>query len=75
MLVRYLDDSSSAKKTILNTRRSSTVFGLGIKITEEDTKINGSRLPTSRQVMRCLIYHLNEDGHKNRTRWESKKIV
>ena len=43
--------------------------------TEKDSKITGSHLPTSCPVLCCLMYHLNEDGHKNQMRWESLKDV
>src|SRR6218665_551553 len=38
-------------------------------------KITGSRLPTSLQVLRCLMYHLDEGACVNRTRWQSAKLV
>ncbi|KAG8171349.1 hypothetical protein JTE90_007601 [Oedothorax gibbosus] len=57
------------------TRMSSTIFGLGSGITEEDCTITGSRLPTNLQVLRCLMYHLQEGVRINRTKWESAKIV
>lgn len=57
------------------TRLSSTIFGLGSGITDEDCTITGSRLPTNLQVLRCLMYHLEEGTHINRTKWESAKIV
>ena len=57
----------STKKTILNMKKSSTIFGVGKKITEEVSKITGSSLTPS-HVLDCLICHLNEDGHKNLTR-------
>lgn len=57
------------------TRLSSTIFGLGSGITEEDSVITGSRLPTNLQVLRCLMYHIQEGTHINRTKWEAAKIV
>ena len=52
------------------------IFGLGNKITAEDSEIIGARLPTNEQVLRCIRYHLNDGGTcENRTRWESAKLV
>ena len=48
---------------------------LGCKVTNDDAKITGSRLPTSLQVLRCLMYHLDEGACVNRTRWQSAKLV
>lgn len=62
--------SESAK-----TRQSSMVFGLGSGITQEDSEFKGSRLPTSLQVLRCLMYHIEEGAHQNLTKWESSKLV
>ena len=63
---------STAPKNV-PTRQTSTIFGLGSKITAEDSTITGSRLPTSSQVLRCLMYHL-ADG-SNCSRWEAAKAV
>ena len=65
---------SSTQKT---TRQSCLIFGLGSKITAEDSEIKGARLPTSEQVLRCIRYHLTDGGtrRENRTRWESAKLV
>jgi hypothetical protein len=57
------------------TRHASAVFGLGNGITELDAKITGSRLPTSMQVLRCLMYHIKNGVHESRTRFQSAKIV
>src|ERR1044072_832550 len=62
------------KKNSTKTRKSSTVFGIGRKISDEDANINGCRLPTSNQVLRCLMYHLNDGASMNRTRWECAKL-
>ena len=48
---------------------------MGRGITKEDEKITGSRLPSSSQVLRCMMYHLNEGSSTNRTRWEAAKLV
>src|SRR6218665_3193797 len=52
--------SGNNGKKKLVTRRSLNVFGLGCKVTNDDAKITGSRLPTSLQVLRCVMYHLDE---------------
>lgn len=65
---------SSSQKAV-TTRKSSAVFGLGSGVTKEDAKITGSRLPTSSQVLRCMIHHLNEGLPENRTRWEAARLV
>jgi hypothetical protein len=57
------------------TRRSVTVFGLGSGITEVDSNITGSRLPTSVQVLLCMLYHLKHGAHENCTKWDAAKIV
>lgn len=57
------------------TRLSAVVFGLGSAISKEDSDITGSRLPTCRQVLRCMMYHIEEGSHENRTKWESAKLV
>lgn len=67
--------SASLSKKTPPTRQSSTIFGLGNKITAEDSTITGSRLPTCLQVLRCLMHHLAEGVHENCTRWEAAKIV
>jgi len=51
------------------------VYGLGSSITKDYSIINGSRLPTSLQVLRCLMYHLDEGVNEKHTRWESAKFV
>jgi len=59
----------------METRLSSNIFGLGSKVTCHDSKINGSKLPTNLQVLRCMMYHIEEGLHENRTKWESSKLV
>ena len=65
----------SSSQEPCTTRTSSALFGLGRGITKEDAKITGSRPPTSSQVLRCMMYHLNEGSSANRTRWEAAKLV
>jgi len=57
------------------TRQSSAIFGLGNGITELDAKITGSRLPTSMQVLRCLMWHIESGVQEGRTRFQSAKLV
>jgi hypothetical protein len=57
------------------TRQSASIFGLGNAITMEDSVITGARLPTSKQVMRCLMFHVQEGAAANRTKWQSAKLV
>ena len=52
------------------TRKTKNIFGLGKGITEDDSLITGSRLPTCRQVLRCMMYHLQKGASKNQTKWE-----
>src|SRR6218665_2045807 len=73
--IQMTPNSGNNGKKKLVTRRSLNVFGLGCKVTNDDAKITGSRLPTSLQVLRCLIYHLDEGACVNRTRWQSAKLV
>jgi len=65
---------SSSQKPC-KTRRSLELFGLGKGITKEDATITGSRLPTSSQVLRCMMYHINEGLSVDRTKWEAAKHV
>ena len=70
------DAGSRAQTVVVNrTRQSSTIFGLGSRITQDDEHITGSRLPTSLQVLRCLRYHLEEGRSERRSRWEAAKLV
>lgn len=57
------------------TRQSSAIFGFGNGITELDAKITGSRLPTSMQVLRCLMWHIETGVRESRTRFQSAKMV
>ena len=57
------------------TRKAAEFFGLGKGINVTDSDITGSRLPTSRQVLRCLMFHIQEDGPNNGTKWAAAKTV
>ena len=65
------------EKKVKKTRKSAEVFGLGQAITEDDFLITGARLPTYRQVLRCLMYHTQPDKKTkiNKSRWEAAKAV
>lgn len=58
-----------------STRRHTEVFGLGPGIGEDDGEIHGSRLPTSRAVLRCFMYHLNVGKALRRTKFETAKSI
>lgn len=55
---------------MVETRKSTELFGLGPAITEEDSEINGSRLPTYGQVLRCFLYY-----YKNQRKGTAAKSV
>ena len=57
------------------TRQSSAIFAVGNGITELDSKITGARLPTSMQVLRCLMWHIETGVQESRTRFQSAKMV
>ena len=42
-----------------SSRKSLAIFGLGEAILPEDAVITGARLPTRRQVLRCMMHHTN----------------
>ena len=46
---------TSTPESTPGTRRAKSVFGLGKGINDDDSQITGSRLPTSRQVLRCMM--------------------
>lgn len=64
-----------AMRAAATTRQSSTIYGLGNAVTKDDGEITGSRLPTSRQVLRCMMHHVQEGASTKQTRWESAKLV
>ena len=57
------------------TRKKKQVFGLGDGITENDKQITGSRLPTARQVLRCLMYHVKDGSSKKVKKRDCAKLV
>ena len=59
-----------------STRQSSVVFGLpGGAITASDSVITGARLPTNRQVIRCMLYSIESGCKTNTTKWEACNAV
>jgi len=56
--------TNSEKKQ--KTRRATELFGLGPAICADDATITGIRLPTSLQVLRCMMYHCNVTSHSER---------
>jgi len=50
-------------------------IGLDAAISQDDATITGSRLPTSKLVLRCMLFHLKDIFPQNRTKYEAAKIV
>ena len=67
--------STSTPSNATRTRNTSTIFGLGEGITEADGTITGSRLPSSRQVLCCLLYHYQQGIPESKTRTQAAKQV
>lgn len=67
-------DSSTPNPTPV-TRKTSTIFGLGSGITAEDSQITGSRLPTCKQVLRCLMFYQQEEEFVHRTKLACAQLV
>lgn len=45
-----------------STRKTNDIFGIiGRGLTEDDRIIQGSRLPTSNQVLRCMMFHTQDE--------------
>ena len=63
------------KSTAKKTRKTAEIFGLGKGITVADGTITGSRLPTSRQILRCLMYHYQQGITQSKTRNQAARIV
>ena len=58
-----------------NTRSEKDIYGLGPSVTQTDVTITGSRLPTAKQVLKCVIFHLEDGYSQNRTKYQAAKIV
>ena len=67
--------AKSISKSKVATRNSCLVFGLGSAITKDDCEITGSRLPTCRQVLRCMMFVMQNEGSEKLTKWKSAQIV
>ena len=65
--------SSTPTSSAKVTHKTAEIFGLGSGITDSDAEITGSRLPTCRQVLRSLMYHLRKGVSEPRTRIEAAK--
>ena len=59
----------------MSSSRLKDIFGLGPSITQDDLNITGSRLPTSKQVLRCFLSHQNYHAEKNLTKRDCAKKV
>ena len=61
------------------TRLARAIYGLGTAVTEEDGTLTRVRLPTCRQVLRCLMWHIQKEiGEGKQTqalKWKSASIV
>lgn len=60
------------------TRKAVAIFGLGSAISIADAKITGCRLPTYRQILRCLMYNcrvIDEHTGKTSSKWKAAKTV
>jgi len=63
------------ESNVLRTRNATVTFGLGKSISQKHAEITGAKLPTSWQVLRCMMWHLQESPCKKRSKWEASKIV
>ena len=57
----------------MTTRQATEIYGLGSGITEADSDITGAKLPTSMQVLRCMMYHVRNTSQISK--WDAAKIV
>uniref|UniRef100_UPI00358E1E58 uncharacterized protein n=1 Tax=Myxine glutinosa TaxID=7769 RepID=UPI00358E1E58 len=64
------------------TSSRTLVFGLGASITNEDGIITGAKLPSGRQILRCMLYNCDAQLHAKRpssigalSRFEVAKVV
>ena len=56
---------SAVHKFTLKTRKSANIFGLGNAITKENSIITGAHLPMSLQLLRCLMFYVQEGASTN----------
>ena len=45
-----------------STRKISAVYGLGEGVTQDDEILKGAKLPTVRNVIRCVRYHVQQSS-------------
>lgn len=64
------------------TSSRNLVFGLGASITNNDGIITGAKLPSGRQILRCMLYNCDAQLHAKRpgstgalSRFEAAKVV
>lgn len=67
--------SKTPKNISMITRKSSDIFGFGQDVSSRDSDITGSRLPTGRQILRCMMFHVKDGLSTRRQKWDSAKIV
>ena len=65
---------------VKKTRTSGAVFGLGKALTDIDATITGARLPTCKQVLRCLMWNIQKEtsstyGKASKIKWKCANIV
>ena len=56
------------------TRKSNAVYGLGGGVTQDDEVLKGAKLPTIRNVVRCVRYHVQQ-GNGFMSLFEASKKV
>ena len=71
-LQKEISPSQNAKS---GTRISKLIYGLGTAINNDDARITGSRLPNCNQVLRCMMWHIQEGTSERRSKWEAAKLV
>ena len=71
----YTPKSKSTQASQKKTRKTNEVLGiLGGGLTDEDATIKCSKLPTSNQVLRCIMYH-TQSGLGAQTKFRAGQIV
>ena len=56
------------------TRKSNAVYGLGGEVTQDDEVLKGAKLPTIRNVVRCVRYHVQQ-GNGSMSLFEASKKI
>ena len=61
------------------TKSARAIYGVGNAVTEGDGTLTGVRLPTCRQVLRCVTGHIQkkigEGKQTHALKWKSARIV